>query len=163
MNQNHQKFPPLLLSLVKTPIYIGLFVYLCTQRKSNRKKRQGNPHWISLMATAAAVSPSFSLNHHSSLVPKYHGVSLNSGIRVPTRVSSRGFNSRIRASSAVAVEPVIAKVCDFFLRHKWSLNFYYFHMLKLLNCLILIKLYDHRLMMHHMIVAALCMLIVTIF
>lgn len=143
MNQNHQKFPPLLLSLVKTPIYIGLFVYLCTQRKSSRKKRQGNPHWISLMATAAAVSPSFSLNHHSSLVPKYHGVSLNSGIRVPTWFSSRGFTSRIRASSAIAVEPVIlviAKVCNFFLRHKLSLNFYYFHMLKLLNYSILIKL-----------------------
>ncbi|XP_009802104.1 putative methyltransferase At2g41040, chloroplastic [Nicotiana tabacum] len=58
------------------------------------------------MATAtAAVSPTLSLNHHSSLVPKYHGVSLNSGIRVPTWFSSRGFTSRIRASSAIAVEP----------------------------------------------------------
>ncbi|KAH0742722.1 hypothetical protein KY290_030715 [Solanum tuberosum] len=58
------------------------------------------------MATATfAASPSLSLNHHRSLVPIQRGVSLNSKIRVPTRFSSNGFTSRIRATSAVAVEP----------------------------------------------------------
>ncbi|CAN4103600.1 unnamed protein product [Withania somnifera] len=52
------------------------------------------------MATASA-----SLNQHRSLVVTQRGVSSNSRIGVPTRFFSSGVTSRIKASSAVAVEP----------------------------------------------------------
>ncbi|CAN4113111.1 unnamed protein product [Withania somnifera] len=57
------------------------------------------------MATASASSSSsISLNQHPYLVQRQRGVSLNSRIRVPTRFYSSGITSRIRATSAVAVE-----------------------------------------------------------
>ncbi|KAJ8560792.1 hypothetical protein K7X08_022652 [Anisodus acutangulus] len=52
------------------------------------------------------TSTSLSLNHHHRfLVPTQRGVSWNSRLHVPKRFFSGGFASKIRASSAVAVEP----------------------------------------------------------
>lgn len=57
---------------------------------------------------ATTGSASVCLNQHSVLIPtQLKGVSLTSRISVPTRFYSNGFTSRIRASSAVAVEQVI--------------------------------------------------------
>ncbi|XP_060171953.1 uncharacterized methyltransferase At2g41040, chloroplastic [Lycium barbarum] len=57
------------------------------------------------MATTT-TSPSLSLNHHRSLIPtKQNGVSWNSRISVPKRFYSSGLTSRIKVSSAVALEP----------------------------------------------------------
>ncbi|KAF3666858.1 hypothetical protein FXO37_10334 [Capsicum annuum] len=54
---------------------------------------------------ATTGSASVCLNQHSVLIPtQLKGVSLTSRISVPTRFYSNGFTSRIRASSAVAVE-----------------------------------------------------------
>lgn len=40
MKQNLQNFPPLLLSLVKSPIYIGLIAYIYFHREASRNKRE---------------------------------------------------------------------------------------------------------------------------
>ncbi|XP_059286220.1 uncharacterized methyltransferase At2g41040, chloroplastic [Lycium ferocissimum] len=54
---------------------------------------------------STATSPSLCLNHHRSLIPTKHGVSWNSRICVPKRFYSSGLASRIKVSSAVALEP----------------------------------------------------------
>ncbi|KAJ8562262.1 hypothetical protein K7X08_011553 [Anisodus acutangulus] len=52
------------------------------------------------------ATSTFSLNHHHRyLIPRQHGVSWNSRNCVPKRFFSSGLTSRIKASSAVAVEP----------------------------------------------------------
>lgn len=100
MKKKNQKFPALLLSLLKSPIYIGLCIYIYTSQRDSSKTeaRHRREPWV----MAVAAQPSLRLHHNYASFRMNQSAFRHPQLRPPHR-SSR---ARIRASSAVALEPV---------------------------------------------------------